>query len=353
MSSGHGKRKKPEEEHEEEGGSERWLVTYADMLTLLMVLFIVLFASSNIDKKKYAGLQKSLSSALNDGSPGTAGGQGILDGGTTVNDQKGSLAGNPIGPDQSAAQVSVGSLGQSVDSTLGKISEKVSAALKAKNLTTSVAQARTGGGLIITIVTDKVLFNSGSDVLLPEGVKILDALAPALVNTGRNITVTGHTDSVPITGGEFPDNLWLSSARAITVEEHLIHDGVDAPTGVGLSATGYGDTQPVADNTTAAGRGKNRRVEIIVAPAPSGSGTATPSIPAVPGTSTAPLGASSAPQPASAVTTAKATVRPAGGAAMAGTIPAGIASEPAPTAAVTAFPPLTDRTTAPAPGGHR
>jgi chemotaxis protein MotB len=308
MSGGHGsprRRKQHEEEHEEEGGSERWLVTYADMLTLLMVLFIVLFASSNIDKKKYAALHKGLASAFNEGQPASSGGTGILQGGTTVNDNthEGTLAGNPVGPNQDAADVvaqntqgSNAAQSNLKDESLDKIEKEIQQALHVARLPdSSVLFDKEARGLVISIVTDKVLFDTGSTKLLPGGEKILDAIAPALQTSHHSLAVEGHTDNVPYSDGSKMDNWTLSGGRADAVLHRLLFDKVPQN---GLSESGYADTIPLADNATTAGRARNRRVDIVVLKAGSAAGGAT--------TGTLPTPASNVPVPTSEPTTAPA-----------------------------------------------
>jgi chemotaxis protein MotB len=117
-------------------------------------------------------------------------------------------------------------------------------------------------GLVIRILTDKVLFSSGSAQLQPQSLALLDELAKLLnVDQLHPITVAGHTDNQPISTAEFPSNWELSSARATNVVEFLIRHGVEAQR---LSATGYAYLHPVASNATPQGRALNRRVEIIL-----------------------------------------------------------------------------------------
>jgi chemotaxis protein MotB len=117
-------------------------------------------------------------------------------------------------------------------------------------------------GLVVTILTDKILFPLDSAQLQPEGVEIIDVLAPVLATLPNDIDVEGDTDNTPITGGPYASNWALSAARAVAVVETLINNhGIDPER---LEATGNSDTQPVVPNNTPQHRAENRRVEIIV-----------------------------------------------------------------------------------------
>jgi chemotaxis protein MotB len=117
-------------------------------------------------------------------------------------------------------------------------------------------------GLVIRILTDRVLFDSGSAVLKPGALALLDEVAKLLnVDQLHPITVAGHTDNQPIQTAQFPSNWELSSARATNVVEFFIRHAVNP---LRLSATGYADLHPVASNATPEGRALNRRVEIIL-----------------------------------------------------------------------------------------
>ena len=115
-------------------------------------------------------------------------------------------------------------------------------------------------GLVVNVVTDRVLFELGEASLRPEGRKVLDAVAPALRGLPNALTVEGHTDNVPVSG-RYASNWELSTERATTVLRYLLTRGV--PSGQ-VSAAGYADQRPLSSNATAAGRARNRRVAIVV-----------------------------------------------------------------------------------------
>ena len=117
-------------------------------------------------------------------------------------------------------------------------------------------------GLVVRVLTDKLLFDSGQATLKPGGLRLLDEIANLLnVDQTHPIVVEGHTDNVPIATAQFPTNWELSTARATTVVRYLITRGVDR---YRLGAVGYADLHPIASNATAAGRALNRRVEIVL-----------------------------------------------------------------------------------------
>ncbi len=259
-----GKRQK-HEEHEEHVNHERWLVTYADMITLLMVLFIVLFAMGQTDLAKYKKLRESLATGF--GGPDK---MALLDGGEGINEGGASPAG--VVPSEIAAKAALTTLEKrstawkaekaKLDKAATALQESLQGAKSAHLIEdTQIKVAVDSRGLIITIASDVVLFAPGSATLQAGGQRILDRLASQLAALPNQITVEGHTDDVPISG-TYPSNWELSTARASSVLRSFIErHGLPASRG---SATGYADQRPIASNDTAEGRAKNRRVEIVV-----------------------------------------------------------------------------------------
>jgi chemotaxis protein MotB len=116
-------------------------------------------------------------------------------------------------------------------------------------------------GLVVTILTDKLLFDSGSATLQPTGMPLLSEITNLLaVDKQHPIVIEGYTDDVPIATSQFPSNWELSTARATSVVRYLISSGISENR---LSAAGYADLHPIASNATTDGRGRNRRVEIV------------------------------------------------------------------------------------------
>lgn len=259
--------------HHEEGeheNHERWLITYGDMLTLLMVLFIVMFAISQVDKTKFAQLKAGLTSGF--GAPQTvmSGSQGVL-------------ADTPIGPQpldlNGGAVPTLAARTQAPDSGAGRDSKAWAAAAaqvaKLEQVRTAIEQALADAGLrgavrfryderglVVSIVTDRVLFPADLATLSPMGRHVLDAIAPVLAPLANSIDVEGHTNTVPVKPRFYPTEWELSSARAVTVVRYLIDSGGLGP--ARLTATGFADQHPLLPASDPRATRVNRRVEIVV-----------------------------------------------------------------------------------------
>jgi chemotaxis protein MotB len=263
----------PAEEHDASG--ERWLLTYADMITLLMVLFIVLFAISVVDKKKFAALAGGLTHSFGASNKVLPNGTGVLDGGKTANADAGQLANNPTSPIAPINQADIAANAHAVQqqvakqdsikaekATLTDAELKIAAALRAQGLEASTHLTIDARGLVVSIIANEVIFDVGRAELKPAGDLVLDAIGPTLATLPNDISVEGHTDNVPITGGPFASNWELSAVRATTVLRYLVaNNAIATPR---LSAVGYADTRPVVANDTVAHRSQNRRVDVVV-----------------------------------------------------------------------------------------
>ena len=279
-------------EHENE---ERWLLTYADMLTLLFALFMVLFSISSVNISKYQVLQQSLKSAFS-GSI-LPGGHAILQSGSestsahtpataevpsivplvptptsrsssstgSANSTITSSASTSAKPMTSAElQAALNSMSASVSEqdTFVALKAKMDAYAKAHGFGDKVQTIIERRGLVVRVLTDNLLFTSGSATLQPGADKLLDEVAQLLnLDPSHPITVEGHTDNQPIATAQFPSNWELSTTRATNVVRFLISRSVSASR---LGAVGYADLHPIASNATAAGRAENRRVEIVL-----------------------------------------------------------------------------------------
>ena len=254
------RRKQRHEEHPD----ERWLITYADVLTLMFVLFMVLFSISVVNTAKFEVLKQSLQDAFNSGL--TGGGESVLTG-------AGSVDASPV-VDTPSSQIApelpfVGGINLSKASPeqlletkqLMTAEEQIEATVKKAGLEKSVSTVVNERGLMLRIETDGVLFDSGQAVLRPEGARIIGPITASLVTLPNPIRVEGHTDSRPINSSQFPSNWALSGVRAAAVVQVLQNGGVPEAR---LQAAGFGDARPVSSNATEAGRGDNRRVEILV-----------------------------------------------------------------------------------------
>ena len=277
-------------EHENE---ERWLLTYADMLTLLFALFMVLFSISSVNISKYQVLQQSLKSAfsgsilpggraiLSSGSestsahtPATAEVPSIVplvptptsrsssSTGSANSTSSSSQAAKPLTSAQLQAALNSMSASVSEQDTFVALKKKMDAYAKAHGFGDKVQTIIERRGLVVRVLTDNLLFPSGSATLDPGANQLLDEVAQLLnLDPSHPITVEGHTDNQPIATAQFPSNWELSTTRATNVVQFLIRRGVNASR---LGAVGYADLHPIASNATAAGRAENRRVEIVL-----------------------------------------------------------------------------------------
>jgi chemotaxis protein MotB len=266
----------------EEGSNERWLLTYADMITLLMALFMVLFSISSVNISKYETLQKSLKAAFSGNI--LPGGKAIAKQGATNNaaqapssvelqaiepvaTQGASSAENGSAHSTSssasaAASASQAAQAQQEAAEFAHIKQELEAYARAHGFAKSVQTSIEARGLVIRVLTDDLLFASGQASLDNRATGLLEEIG-ALLNVDQThpISVEGNTDNVPIHSSQFPSNWELSTARASTVVRFLIAHGVGANR---LTATGNAEQHPVDTNTTAAGRARNRRVEIVL-----------------------------------------------------------------------------------------
>jgi len=242
---------------------ERWLLTYADMITLLMALFMVLFSLANVNKAKVEALSKSLNEAFSGK---------ILPGGKalqqTGSDQKSETpspqppipAITPLVGDASEAE-SRDAVKRDEDD-FKRIKRAIDRYAREHGLSSKVQTTITQRGLVIRLLTDRVLFDSGLAVLKPQATPILSKVAGLIgVDKRHDVMVEGHTDNVPIRDGVYATNWELSTARASRVVRFLIDHGAAKKR---MGATGYAALHPIADNATEAGRSRNRRVEVVL-----------------------------------------------------------------------------------------
>lgn len=243
-----GRRRRGEEEHP---NHERWLVSYADFITLLFAFFVVMYAISSVNEGKYKVLSDSLTNAFRNVT-GAVGGQPIL-----VTQGAPPLSPKPVGkPDKMVTDPKRAEQHQK----MRNVAKAIMDALQPLVAQGKVRLLETSRGVTIEI-NDSVLFPAGQAKLQPASISAMRAIADVLAHTDFPITIEGHTDNIPINTAQFPSNWELSALRATTVLR-LFNDG-----GVGaerLTAIGYGDTRPVETNTTLEGRARNRRVSILI-----------------------------------------------------------------------------------------
>ena len=264
------RRKKRGGDEEGHANAERWLLTYADMITLLMVLFIVLFAIGQVDQKKFDKLHDGLAKEFGNATV-LDGGAGLLDGSAKqVSAPDEAMAGDQALQRQREAVLAAQ---HAQDAARQQLETDIKAALQKQGLAKSVEfQTLERKGLVLNIVTDKLLFDTGKATLRPQGARVLDAMTPVLKSLSNEMVVEGHTDSQPISSVQFASNWELSTARATTVLRYLLRKGLQAQS---ISAAGYADTRPLADGTSTAANARNRRVAIVILSAPIDSTTVT------------------------------------------------------------------------------
>jgi chemotaxis protein MotB len=224
---------------QEAGNSPGWLVTFNDLITLLMVFFVLLFAMSNINAQKSEKLVGSLQSAL-----------GVLLEGKKT-------AVQVVGPVQLPAQ----EVSDSDTLADAGFSQETRQAIDDLAGHPDISVIQTPQGMSLTL-SDSILFQSGVSELRSEGYPVLNKIIPILQNNRFAVRIEGHTDNVSIRNVRFPSNWELSVARAVHVLKYFIDIGKIEPQR--LSAVGYGDSKPVYPNDSPANREKNRRVEIIL-----------------------------------------------------------------------------------------
>lgn len=311
---GSGRRRGGHAGGEHEGGDERWLLSYADMMTLLVALFMVLFSISSVNKSKLVSLQKSLKDAFS--GHVLPGGQAIMENGGAATDNR------VIAPPQntspmiggataglSPAQKAAARAAEAKD--FSKLKAQIDAYAKQQGISGQLSTRVTPDGLHIRILTDKLLFASGSATPREGSYPLLAKLGTVLAAEGHHaIIVEGHTDSMPIASRQFPTNWELSGARGSAIVRAMLAAKV-APDR--LTAQGRADRDPITSNATPAGRAVNRRVEILLpremtdtpAPQPASTGNRVgprgkPGVPAI--DLTHPLGTRIVPRPATEAT---------------------------------------------------
>jgi chemotaxis protein MotB len=251
---------------------DRWLLTYADMITLLMALFMVLFSITSVNKSKLEVLSKTLQEAFS--GKVLPGGEAIRSTGAdpkATNAPNASPAIPAITPAVQNATPSAAAAAAKEQEDFRRLKEQIDAYAREKGIQDKLQTVIAQRGLVIRLLTDRVLFDSGAAELKPASTPVLTKVGEILRKEGAHqIMVEGHTDTVPISGSLFPTNWELSTARASRVVRFLIGSGV---TQRRLSAAGYAALHPLATNRTADGRSRNRRVEIVLLR--SGQGTAS------------------------------------------------------------------------------
>ncbi|MGF3104347.1 flagellar motor protein MotB [Rossellomorea sp. DUT-2] len=252
--------------HEDEHMDESWLIPYADLLTLLLALFIVLYASSSVDAQKFRELSQVFSEIF-------TGGTGMMEYPSPVapqqsSDQESKQASSAGNEEEKEKELTKEDLEKQAflkdQEELRGIQGKINQYIKTNNLEAQFVTKLTDEGLLLTI-RDNVLFASGSAIVQGSDLSVAGELSALLeMNPPRNIIISGHTDNVPISNAEYDSNWELSVMRAVNFMKIILDNPKLDPQW--FSAKGFGEFVPIADNATSDGRGQNRRVEVLILP---------------------------------------------------------------------------------------
>ena len=240
-------KKKRGKKHEEEA-SEAWLLPYSDLMTLLLALFICLFAISQTDQTKLQHMAQAFTAAFNMGGPSMFEGFG-----TSTSMQREVTSDEDQGNDAYIKE----------NQSLENLKEQLDNYIQQNNLQEELSTQMEEEGLMIRI-KERALFPSGSAELVEESQRIGPIVAGLLAAVPERVLISGHTDTDPISTAQFPSNWELSSVRAMTFMKYLLSINANLNP-ARFSAIGYGEYRPIAPNDTAENKQKNRRVEILIA----------------------------------------------------------------------------------------
>jgi chemotaxis protein MotB len=270
------RRRRTDVHPEEHDNHERWLVTYADMVTLLMVLFIVMFAMSQVDQKKFNALKEGLAAGFGQSTS-------IQDGSSSILDQPGEAVAQPIAPNRFAIEVEevkTSAVSKAIADhedqqaarhyaeakaevdRLKALLARLDAALRKHHLEDDVQASIDDRGLVLSLVSRHVVFEPNLATLSARGQLVVDTLAPVLRGIPDPLQIDGHTNQVKVKPKYYPTDWELSSARAITVLRHLNEaDGVPAAR---MTASAFGHEKPLIDTSKPGSQRINTRVDIVV-----------------------------------------------------------------------------------------
>ena len=223
---------------------ERWLVSYADFITLLFAFFVVMFSVSQVDERKLGRFSESVKAATLD-----------------KNEHPAASLALPAGDLRASSSVTISGVGPVPDETGSSLRAKIQSRLADAIRLGRITIVQTDGGVVMRL-SDKSFFNSGSARVQPQTQDDLKQIADMLKDSKFTVSIEGHTDAIPISNVIYRSNWELSSARAASVLTTLVQFGEINPDH--LSVVGYADRKPIASNDTDAGRALNRRVEIVV-----------------------------------------------------------------------------------------
>lgn len=230
---------------------DRWLISYADFITLLFGLFVVLYAFARADQKKQAQLPEAIDSAFQAMGLFPGSGRGVA-----VGSASSATSTSAVTDEQIRAPADVK---QDLERIQRELAERLSGAVASHAVTITMSRE----GLVVSL-REAGFFSSGSAMLKPEAMDTLREIAAFLGQVPYDVRIEGHTDNVPIHNAAFDSNWELSAARATGIARLFLEWHSLAPER--LSAAGYGEFHPAASNDTAEGRAQNRRVDLVVLP---------------------------------------------------------------------------------------
>ncbi|MFW6380952.1 MAG: flagellar motor protein MotB [Bacillota bacterium] len=220
------------------GGSPAWMTTFSDMMTLLLVFFVLLYSFSEMDLQKFKGFISSMQNQL-----------GVLEGGRTLSE------------DERMDQGNIDDRYNPSPENITEVMNEMEQYARENNLQDRMELEVTDRGLVVRL-TGQILYDLGEAVIKPEGREVLGEVVDNIDDIPNNIMVEGHTDDLPIDNDRFPSNWELSTTRATNVIKYFIEEhNVDPDR---LSAAGYSEHRPLFDNDSPENRSKNRRVEIVI-----------------------------------------------------------------------------------------
>ena len=232
------RRKRNSNKEENNTGSPAWMTTFGDLMTLLLVFFVLLYSFSVIDLQKFQGFMSALQNQL-----------GVMEGGQTISESDvldEGMQGEYFNPSQT---------------NLGKVYKNMQGFIAENELQDKVSVEMTKKGLVIRM-TGEILYDIGEAIIKPTGKKVLDEIGRNIEDINNNVKVDGHTDNLPISNSQYPSNWELSTARAVKVIKYFIENGDINP--ARLSAAGYSKYRPLKENTNPSNRAVNRRVEVVI-----------------------------------------------------------------------------------------
>jgi chemotaxis protein MotB len=223
----------------EASSNERWVVSYADFITLLFAFFTAMYAISSVNEGKYKSVSESLSRAFN---PSASAAARIIE-------------------ETQFVEVRGESISDAFKSAFSTDYKEIISAVEQIETTKKIAVIYEKNRVIVR-VPDGLLFSSGTGELMDSGLEFLDELGRALKRIPNSVRIEGHTDNIPIKTDRYPSNWELSSTRALNILKYLVSSHGLEPRR--LSATGFGEFRPLASNNSQIGRSKNRRVDFQI-----------------------------------------------------------------------------------------